>query len=108
MLERRTFMKTCSAMGLAGTLFPGVLWAQAKAQGVQKITKEMIDHAAAVAGVAIADDYKEMMLNDINRQVKGYDQIYQLHLPNSVAPALLFDPVLPGMTFERTQKPLQI
>jgi len=27
-------------MGLAGTLFPGVLWAQAQAQGAAKITKE--------------------------------------------------------------------
>ena len=26
MLDRRDFMKTCSSMGLAGTLFPGVLW----------------------------------------------------------------------------------
>ncbi len=29
MLDRRNFVKTCSGMGLAGTLFPGVLWAQA-------------------------------------------------------------------------------
>src|SRR5439155_22852757 len=49
MLDRRNFMKTCSGMGLAGTLFPGVLWAQAQAQGAAKITKEMIDNAAAIA-----------------------------------------------------------
>jgi Asp-tRNA(Asn)/Glu-tRNA(Gln) amidotransferase A subunit family amidase len=108
MLQRRDFMKTCSAMGLAGTLFPGVLWAQAVGQGAQRITKEMIENAAAIADVPIADEYKQMMLDDLNNQAKGYEQIYQLHIPNSVPPALLFDPVLPGMTFETVRKPMRI
>src|SRR6202041_2807199 len=51
---------------------------------------------------------KEMMLGDLNEQAKGYDEIYKLHIPNSVAPALLFDPVLPGMTFETVRKPLRM
>src|SRR5271156_2103279 len=108
MLQRRTFMMTCSAMGLAGTLFPGVLWAQAQAEGAKKITKEMIDNAAAIADVPIPDEFKEMMLSDLNEQAKGYDEIYKLHIPNSVAPALLFDPVLPGMTFATVRKPLRM
>src|SRR6202046_2884158 len=108
MLQRRNFMKMCSAMGLAGTLFPGVLWAQAEAQGAKKITKQMIDSAAAIADVPIADEFKEMMLSDLNDQAEGYDEIYKLHIPNSVAPALLFDPVLPGMTFETERKPLRM
>src|SRR5881227_1492335 len=84
MLDRRNFMKTCSGMGLAGTLFPGVLWAQA--QGATKITKEMIDNAAAIADVTIADEYKEMMLADLNDHAKGYEEIYKLKIPNSVDP----------------------
>ena len=86
MLQRRNFMKTCSAMGLAGTLFPGVLWAQAQAEGAKKVTREMIDSAAAIADVPIADEFKEMMLSELNEQAKGYDEIYKLHIPNSVAP----------------------
>src|SRR5713226_7087442 len=108
MLNRRNFMKTCSGMGLAGTLFPGVLWAQAEAQGAKKITKEMIENAAAIADVPIADEYKEMMLESLNDQAKGYEEIYKLHIPNSVDPALLFDPVLPGMTFETKRKPMRM
>jgi Asp-tRNA(Asn)/Glu-tRNA(Gln) amidotransferase A subunit family amidase len=95
-------------MGLAGTLFPGVLWAQAEAEGAKQITKEMIDNAAAIADVPIADEFKEMMLNDLNNQAKGYNDIYKLHIPNSVAPALLFAPVLPGMTFATVRKPPRI
>ncbi|HEX8766329.1 MAG TPA: amidase, partial [Candidatus Acidoferrum sp.] len=108
MLDRRNFMKTCSGMGLAGTLFPGVLWAQAQEQGAAKITKQMIDNAAAIADVTIADEYKEMMLADLNEHAKGYEEIYKLKIPNSVDPAVVFDPVLPGMRFETERKPMRI
>ncbi len=71
MLDRRNFMKTCSGMGLAGTLFPGVLWAQVQAQAPKKITKEMIENAAAIADVPISEEYKEMMLESLNDHAKG-------------------------------------
>jgi Asp-tRNA(Asn)/Glu-tRNA(Gln) amidotransferase A subunit family amidase len=108
MLDRRNFMKTCSGMGLAGTLLPGELWAQVQAEGANKITKAMIDSAAAVADVSISDDYKEMMIENLNDQAKGYEEIYKLRIPNSVDPALVFDPVLPGMKLETERKPLRI
>jgi len=108
MLDRRNFMKTCSGMGLAGTLFPGVLWAQAQTQSAKKITKEMIENAAAIADVPISDEYKELMLENLNDHAKGYDEIYKLHIPNSVDPALIFDPVLPGIKFETERKPMRI
>src|SRR5690348_7892901 len=108
MLDRRNFMKTCTGMGLAGTLFPGVLWAQAQAEGAKKITKEMIDNAAAIADVSISDEYKEMMLENLNEHAKGYEEIYKLKIPNSVDPAVVFDPVLPGMKFETERKPMRM
>jgi Asp-tRNA(Asn)/Glu-tRNA(Gln) amidotransferase A subunit family amidase len=108
MLDRRDFMKTCSGMGLAGTLFPGVLWAQAQAQAAKRITKEMIENAAAIADVPISEEYKEMMLENLNDHANGYEEIYKLHIPNSVDPALIFDPVLPGMKYETERKPMRI
>src|SRR5215469_13702883 len=108
MLNRRDFMKACSSIGLAGTPFPTVLWAQAEAQGAKKITKEMIEDASVIADVPISDEYKEMMLESLNDQAKGYEEIYKLHIPNAVDPALVFDPVLPGMKFETQRKPMQI
>jgi len=108
MLDRRNFMKTCSGMGLAGTLFPGVLWAQVQAEGAKKITKEMIDNAAAIADVPILDEYKQMMLDSLNQHAKGYEEIYKLQIPNSVEPAVRFDPVLPGMKFETVRKPMRL
>jgi Asp-tRNA(Asn)/Glu-tRNA(Gln) amidotransferase A subunit family amidase len=108
MIDRRRFMQTCTGMGLSSTLFPGVLWAEAQGKGAAKITKEMIEAAAAVADVAISDDYKQMMLDNLNEQSKGYEAIYALHIPNSVEPALLFDPVVSGTKYETERKPERI
>jgi len=108
MLDRRRFLSACSGLGLSGTLFPGVLWAQAQAQGATKITKEMIENAAAIADVPIPEEDKEMMLENLNQQAKSYEAIYALHIPNSVAPCLIFDPVLPGMKFETERRPARI
>ena len=103
MIDRRRFVATCSGLGL-GSLFPGALWAQAQAQGAAKITKEMIEAAAALADITISEDYKQMMLDNLNEQAKGYEAIYALHMPNSVEPALLFDPVVNGTKYETERK----
>ncbi|MEO6120043.1 MAG: amidase [Terriglobales bacterium] len=91
-------MNVCSALGVGSTLFPGVLWGltqDAAKPEPAKVTKEMIDEAATIAGVDIKDEYKEMMVEDLNANAKGYAAIYDLKIPNSVAPAVQFDPVLP-------------
>src|SRR5205823_3961698 len=62
-----------------------------------KITKEMISAAALIAAVEIKDEYQEMMVGDLNDQLKSYKAIYDLKIPNSVAPAVVFNPVLPGI-----------
>ena len=108
MLERRDFVRKCAGMGFAGTLLPGVLWAQAQAGGAKKITREMIESAAAIADVAISDEYKEMMLENLNDQASGYEEIYKLHMPNSVAPALIFDPATSSTKFETEKRPMRM
>src|SRR5437868_2551052 len=106
MLDRRNFLSICSGLGLTTTLFPGILWSMAESKS--KVTKEMIDEAALVADVPIPDEYKQMMVDGLNDQVKAYDSIYALHIPNSVPPALVFDPILPGMTYETRRRPMRI
>ena len=106
MMHRRRFFAVCSTYGLAGTLFPTALWTLAQEKG--KVTAEMIDQAAAIADVPIPADTRDMMLANLETQREGYDEIYQLHMPNSVVPALNFDPVLPGMKFETVRRPMRI
>ena len=131
MLDRRYFISVCSGFGLTGTLFPGTLWALAEQKeaeqkaaepkepaqkdAVQKsteqkitITRDMIDHAAAIADVHILNEYKDMMLDSLNGYAKGYEAIYALHIPNQVAPALIFDPVPPGMKLSTQRQPMKL
>ena len=106
MLQRREFMKVFSVAGLGGTLLPGVLWAQA--QGKPAVTKEMIDAAAKIAGVAIPEDYQKMMLESLNDHVDGFKEIFQLHIPNSVEPSLLFLPDTSHAKFDTQKLPMRM
>jgi Asp-tRNA(Asn)/Glu-tRNA(Gln) amidotransferase A subunit family amidase len=104
--DRRRFLALCSGLGLSATVFPSLLWSAMQEQ--RRVTREMIDHAAALAGVSIADEHKEMMLDGLNRNLGAYEQVRALGIRNDVAPALLFDPVLPGMQVERGHRPLRL
>src|SRR5215471_5236009 len=106
MLDRRAFLAVCSGFGLTSTLMPGVLWAMADEKG--KVTREMIDNAATIADVHILDEYKDMMLESLNDFAGNFNAIHDLHIKNDVAPAVLFDPVLPGVRLETERRPLKI
>ncbi len=45
-----------------------------------------------------------MMLEGLNQQRAGYQSIRALHLPNSVAPAYIFDPLPPGATVDTERR----
>src|SRR4051812_5131298 len=108
--DRRHFLSVCSAFGLSSTLFPGVLYGMTQAAAAApaqqpnapkkeepKITKDMISAAAAIAGVEIKDEYKDMMVGDLNDRLASYKAIHDMNLPNGVAPAIMFNPVQPGI-----------
>ena len=48
-VDRRGFMAYMSALGVGGTLLPGLLWAQLQERG--EITSEILADAGAVAGL---------------------------------------------------------
>jgi len=113
-LDRRGFLAACSRAGIASPLLPGILYtlaAQAqqaspdtkeKPRDLPKITPEMLDQAAEMADVGpFTDAQKKMMLEGLNDQRDGYEQIRALKLPNSVAPAYVFHPLPAGASLPR-------
>src|SRR5579862_1538645 len=111
--DRRAFLAVSARFGLASTLFPGALYtlaAQGQTPGstsdkpLSKITPEMIDQAAALAGITVTADQKAMMLDGLNEQRAGYAAIRKLQLPNSVPPAYIFDPLPPGATIDTEKR----
>jgi Asp-tRNA(Asn)/Glu-tRNA(Gln) amidotransferase A subunit family amidase len=119
-LDRRRFLAVCSAAGLTNTLLPGALLAltaqPAEAQTADapkppttpKITPEMIDAAAAIVGITVTAEQKAKMLDGLNSQRESAAAIRNLHLPNSVAPAYVFDPVPPGMVLDTVKRPVRM
>lgn len=104
--DRRSFLAICSRFGLTTTLFPGVLWAMAAAKPA--ITKDMITEAASLADISFTEDEKEMMLDDLNSRLEQYRAIHDLHLPNSIPPAVEFNPVLPGTKIATVKLPTRM
>src|SRR5690606_591388 len=92
-IDRRRFMAYFAATGLGGTLFPGVLWAL----GQGEVTKEMIAHAEQIAGLTFTEEQREAMVRGLNRKLGAYEAMRSVEIPNSVMPALRFDPVVPGV-----------
>ncbi len=125
-MDRRGFLGVCSMLGLGQTLLPGALFTlatQAKAQSspivgggqvnanteaLPKITPEMIDAAAVIAGISVTDEHKKMMLEGLEQLRKSYTAIRDLKIPNSVAPAFAFDPVPGNMVLDTAKKPLKM
>lgn len=105
-LDRRGFLSACSSIGIASPLFPGILYAlAAQAQESEntdqskppKITPEMIDAAAVMAGIGpFTPEQKNMMLDGLIDNNGSYKAIRKLKLPNSVAPAYVFQPLPAG------------
>src|SRR5579871_3955849 len=118
--SRRRFLGVCWAVGLGQTLLPGVLFgmaAQAQSAGtpagadaheMAKITPEMIDAAAAIAGVSLTAEQKAMMLEGLTRQRDSVAVIRTMKIPNSVAPAVVFDPVPAGMKLDVERRPMRM
>ena len=91
-LDRRTFVAQLSVFGLGGA-FAETLWARARDQ--ERITVEMVKDAEAVAGLEFSEEEREMMLRGLERNLTSYERLREVPIPNSVPPAVRFDPRLP-------------
>ncbi len=94
--SRREFLLICTAVGVVSSFFAGALYALAATKREQRITGETIDEAAALAGIEIPTDKKQAMLAKLNEQLRAYDAVRRLRLPNDLPPAFRFDPLISG------------
>jgi Asp-tRNA(Asn)/Glu-tRNA(Gln) amidotransferase A subunit family amidase len=97
-LDRRSFMGYFAGVGLTSTLFPGVLWAKISAGA--EITVDTIASAEEVAGVHFDPAERELMLDGLKQQEQRIEALHKVALPNSVSPAIVFDPLPPGKNIQ--------
>ena len=113
---RRSFLTIASAAGLGSTLFPGALLAlatnsaatQSSTPAFAPITPEMIEQAAAIAGLTFTDEQRKLMIEGLTGVREDIVTIRKLNLPNSVAPALIFDPVPGGTVLDTARQPIKL
>ncbi len=89
-VDRRGFMAYMSALGLGGTLLPGVLWAQLQERG--EITSEILEDAVAVSGLDFTEEERDLMVAGLTRNLEAYEELREFPISNHVTPAVQFDP----------------
>ena len=100
-INRRRFTAFFAGFGLAGTVLPRLLWAEAEKTG--GVSKEALACAEKLAGLEFTDDERELMLKGLDELREDYAKLRDVPLDNSVPPALRFEPVLPGMEIPERQ-----
>ncbi len=108
-LNRRRFLAYFSAAGLGAALFPGAL--AAVAQDSPQITGEMVAAAARIAGLTFSRDAVQKIVEGLNRKgglLDNYESLREMNLGNSVPPAFIFNPVLPGTKLTTKQEPFKV
>jgi Asp-tRNA(Asn)/Glu-tRNA(Gln) amidotransferase A subunit family amidase len=87
MLDRRRFLAlaTTGAAAPAGLLFGE----EVKGDG---ITTQDLAAAGKIVGLEFTEEERKLMLEDLQEQREDYRKLREVHLDNSVPPALRFDP----------------
>ena len=63
------------------------------------ITNQIVREAEKVIGLDFSEPQVDSMLNNLNQFNASYDNLRKLNMPNSVVPALNFNPVPVGFTY---------
>jgi len=76
-------------------------------QNPKKVTKDLIPNAEKIIGIEFTDAQRDSMIDELNDQLKNYENIRKIHLENSTPSSLLFNPIPKGFIIDKTQRPLK-
>jgi len=71
------------------------------------VTRDVVISAEKLIGLKFSDTKRDSMLNDLNDLRNSYQNLRKVSLPNSVTPAILFNPIPVGMKLETIQQPVK-
>ncbi len=104
-MRRFIFVTVILVMGC--TYFAGGAMAQQNNKNEYSFSKDDIAGAEHLFGLNFTDAERDSMMDELQSNLDSYKQLMGMHLSNDVSPALIFDPVPPGMTFSKDQKPVK-
>jgi Asp-tRNA(Asn)/Glu-tRNA(Gln) amidotransferase A subunit family amidase len=71
------------------------------------MTVEMVGQAQKIMGLDFSEAKRDSMLENLADQLESYDKLRAFPLPNSVPPAILFNPIPVGFEFEKARTPFK-
>lgn len=69
------------------------------------ITSQVVSEASKVIGIEFTQTEKDSMITELQNYRDSYKTVRDLKLDNGVPPALNFNPIPAGKTFDKTQEP---
>ncbi len=72
-----------------------------------KIENRNVADAEKLIGIKLTPSERDSLLPDLEDNLSCYTSMRQVSIANSVAPALVFDPIPPGTVFDTVQRPVQ-
>ncbi len=82
------------------------LFSQEKRQN--PITVDNVAGAEKIIGLEFTQAKRDSMLDDLFDQLKNYENLRKVSLPNGIPPAILFNPIPAGFQFEKAKKPFKM
>jgi Asp-tRNA(Asn)/Glu-tRNA(Gln) amidotransferase A subunit family amidase len=70
----------------------------------KRITQKKIEATEKIIGLHFTSKERKMMLENLKRNISNYKELRKVPLENHVPPALLFNPIVPGMSFEKKSR----
>lgn len=99
-LDRRRFLSALPALGAGAALATNAALATealgAEAEKPGGLTKETLAQAEKIAGLEFSGADRELMLEGVEENLAAFRELRKVAVPNSVPPALRFEPLPPG------------
>ncbi|OOG70517.1 amidase [Algoriphagus sp. A40] len=103
-MQRKNHLSSRAFMILGATAFLALGFTLGRNAG--EITPATIDSAADLIGLTFSPQEKDSMINTLTTQRSNFEILRQTKLANSVAPALVFNPLPQGFYPNQDQKPI--
>ncbi len=105
--RRRTPLRLAALVGaLCALCF--ALGALVQSRPANPITREIVAAAERLFGLKFSEAKRDSMLSGLNDQLINYEHLRAVHLPNSVPPAILFNPIPAGMKLPTVRTALRL
>ncbi|MFC3416379.1 amidase family protein [Algoriphagus hitonicola] len=103
-MERKNRLRSMTLFALGAATFVGLGFSLGKLTG--EITPASVDGASDLIGLSFTPAEKDSMINTLKNQLNNIENSRKVKLDNSVAPALVFNPLPKGFQPDTRQMPL--